>query len=113
MEGHMVAFVKLYGPYAGKSDEGEWVLINDFSLEVTKEAEVHRLYGERKVPCLLYYTQRSVVKDAKSKQRWRIVGRPCAQFKVPKAHMIFTTDIAFSRDGNAVVSVFGGMFNPH
>ena len=25
--------------------------------------------------------------------------------KVPKAHMIFTTDIAFSRDGNAVVSV--------
>ena len=68
MEGHMVAFVKLYGPYAGKSDEGEWVLINDFSLEVTKEAEVHRLYGERKVPCLLYYTQRSVVKDAKSKQ---------------------------------------------
>ena len=50
---------------------------------------------------------RSLVAAGSSEGEVRIFdGRNLATLlKVPKAHMIFTTDIAFSRDGNAVVSV--------
>ncbi|GMH37026.1 hypothetical protein BSKO_04899 [Bryopsis sp. KO-2023] len=45
---------------SGLSDsEKQWLLINDFSLSFTTADEVRKLYGGRKMPCLLFYTKRS------------------------------------------------------
>lgn len=40
-------------------NEKQWLLINDFSLTFTADEEVKKLYGGRKMPCLLFYTKKS------------------------------------------------------
>ena len=35
----------------------EWLLINDFAVSKSSEAEVAATYGGQKLPCLLYYTR--------------------------------------------------------
>ena len=41
----------------------DWMLFNDFCVTFSSESEVKQLYGSRKVPCLLFFTQRSSIRD--------------------------------------------------
>lgn len=34
-----------------------WLLINDFAITPCEPEEVRNLYGEQKMPCLLYYSR--------------------------------------------------------
>ena len=46
-------------PSAGLNRPGapQWILFNDISVSPASALEVTQLYGVRKIPCLLYYTQ--------------------------------------------------------
>jgi len=50
-------------PGYGAWDQG-WLIHNDFCIVPCDGPEVLRLYGEQKVPCLLYYTQVSHIQQA-------------------------------------------------
>lgn len=47
----------------------DWMLFNDFCVTFSSESEVKQLYGSRKVPCLLFFTQRESILEGDSPSR--------------------------------------------
>eukprot|EP00884_Botryococcus_braunii_P016717 jgi/Botrbrau1/3729/Bobra.0363s0014.1 len=60
---------------ADPEGQGNWLLFNDFAVTPTSEAEVLRLYGSQKIPCLLYFTEVGAEAEWEAKLR-NVVTEP-------------------------------------